>query len=133
MHIATLPGKYGIGQLGEEAYAFADFLSRAGQSYWQVLPLVPTGYGDSPYQSFCSVAGNEYFISLDKLAAQGLLTQTELKKCVTPLSSRINYEELYYTRYKVLRKAFSRFDKSDAEFTEYIKKGEYAERVGRMA
>lgn len=127
MHIATLPGKYGIGQLGEEAYAFADFLSRAGQSYWQVLPLVPTGYGDSPYQSFCSVAGNEYFISLDKLAAQGLLTQAELKKCVTPLSSRINYEELYYTRYKVLRKAFSRFDKSDAEFTEYVKKGEYAD------
>ena len=88
LHIATLPGKYGIGQLGEEAYAFADFLSRAGQSYWQVLPLVPTGYGDSPYQSFCSVAGNEYFISLDKLAAQGLLTQAELKKCRAATLSR---------------------------------------------
>ena len=127
LHIATLPGKYGIGQLGKEAYAFADFLSRAGQSRWQVLPLVPTGYGDSPYQSFCSVAGNEYFISLDRLYENGLLTGAELKKCETPLSSRIDYEDLYHTRYKVLRKAFSRFDRTDASFAEYIKKGEYAD------
>lgn len=127
LHIATLPGRYGIGQLGEEAYAFADFLSGAGQSYWQVLPLVPTGYGDSPYQSFCSVAGNEYFISLDALASQGLLTKKELEKCVTPLSSRINYEQLYLTRYKVLRKAFSRFDTSDKAFVDFTEKGEYSD------
>ncbi|HIW02795.1 MAG TPA: 4-alpha-glucanotransferase [Candidatus Protoclostridium stercorigallinarum] len=127
LHIATLPCKYGIGQLGKEAYDFADFLSRAGQSYWQVLPLVPTGYGDSPYQSFCSVAGNEYFISLEKLCERGLLTEAELKKCETDPSSRINYEQLYLTRYSVLRKAFSRFDRTDAGFTEYVKKGEYAD------
>lgn len=127
LHIASLPGKYGIGQLGKEAYEFADFLSRAGQSYWQVLPLVPTGYGDSPYQSFCSVAGNEYFIDLDALAADGLLTKEELDECVTPPSSRINYEWLYKTRYDVLRKAFSRFDGSDKGFADYVAKGEYAD------
>ena len=127
MHIATLPGRYGIGQLGKEAYAFADFLSRAGQSYWQVLPLVPTGYGDSPYQSFCSVAGNEYFISLDRLAEEGLLTEDELRSCETPPSSRINYEHLFHTRYDVLRKAFGRFDAGCRDFTEFVGKSEYAD------
>ncbi len=127
LHIATLPGKYGIGQLGKEAFAFADFLSRAGQSYWQVLPLVPTGYGDSPYQSFCSVAGNEYFIDLDDLFARGLLKKSELAACVTDMSSRIDYHDLYLTRYSVLRKAFSRFDRSDGAFADFVKKGEYAD------
>ena len=112
LHIATLPCRYGIGQLGKCAYDFADFLADSAQSYWQVLPLVPTGYGDSPYQSCCASAGNEYFIDLDLLAKEGLLTDEELASCVTEADSRINYENLYYTRYEILRKAFSRYDKT---------------------
>ena len=73
MPIFSLPSPYGIGTLGREAYAFADFLRAAGQRYWQLLPLGPTSYGDSPYQSFSSFAGNPYFIDLDLLAEDGLL------------------------------------------------------------
>ena len=75
MHITSLPGPYGIGTMGKAAYAFADFLEKAGQSYWQILPLTPTGYGNSPYQSFSSCAGNYYLIDLDILiekAQQGV-------------------------------------------------------------
>ena len=71
--IFSLPSKYGIGALSKEAYEFVDFLKKAGQSYWQILPLGPTGYGDSPYQSFCAWAGNPYLIDLDALKEQGLL------------------------------------------------------------
>lgn len=127
MHIATLPCRYGIGQLGKSAYDFIDFLGESGQSYWQVLPLVPTGYGDSPYQSCCASAGNEYFIDLDLLYGEGLLTQDELASCVTEPDSRIDYENLYNTRYDVLRKAFARFDKNDSGFRGYVKRGEYAD------
>ena len=67
MHIASLPGKYGIGTFGKEAYEFCDFLKKAGQKYWQILPLGPTGFGDSPYQSFSAFAGNPYFINFDLL------------------------------------------------------------------
>ena len=73
MHITSLPGPYGIGTMGKEAYAFVDFLWKAGQSDWLILPLTPTGYGDSPYQSFSACAGNHYLIDLDTLAAEGLL------------------------------------------------------------
>ncbi len=73
MPIFSLPSPYGIGTLGADARAFADFLARSGQSCWQMLPVGPTGYGDSPYQSFSSFAGNPYFIDLDELAADGLL------------------------------------------------------------
>ena len=66
MHISSLPGKFGIGTFGKEAYKFVDFLSRTGLTYWQILPLGPTGYGDSPYQSFSAFAGNPYFIDLYK-------------------------------------------------------------------
>ena len=73
MPINSLPGKYGIGCFSEEAYHFVDFLQGAGQSCWQILPIHPTGYGDSPYQSFSTYAGNPYFIDLDKLIAEGVL------------------------------------------------------------
>ena len=73
MHISSLPSKYGIGTMGREAYKFADFLKESGQKYWQLLPLGPTSYGDSPYQSFSTFAGNPYFIDLDMLAEDGLL------------------------------------------------------------
>ena len=74
---ASLPGNYGIGGFSEEAFCFADFLAEAGQSWWQILPLGPTGYGDSPYQSFSTFAGNPYYISLDGLVKEGLLTAAE--------------------------------------------------------
>ena len=67
IHISSLPGPYGIGTMGKKAYGFVDFLASAGQSYWQILPLTPTGYGDSPYQSFSACAGNHYLIDLDTL------------------------------------------------------------------
>ena len=79
MHISSLPGEYGIGDFGKEAYSFVDFLVNAKQKYWQVLPLGITGYGDSPYQSFSSYAGNPYFIDLDEFIEIGYLTEDEIK------------------------------------------------------
>ena len=74
MPVFSLPSKYGIGAFSKEAYEFVDTLEKAGQSYWQILPLGPTGYGDSPYQSFSTFAGNPYFIDLEKLIKKGLQT-----------------------------------------------------------
>ena len=106
LHISSLPSPYGIGTLGKEAYAFADFLYAAGQKYWQVLPIGPTGYGDSPYQSVSTYAGNPYFIDPALLMEEGLLTREELDSI--PNRERVDYGELYATRYPLLRKAFSR-------------------------
>src|ERR671932_42875 len=78
LHPTSLPGKYGIGELGAEAIKFVNWLASAGQSLWQVLPLGPTGYGDSPYQSFSSFAGNPLLISLDALVADGYLSKADL-------------------------------------------------------
>ena len=80
MPVFSLPGPYGIGTLGDEAFAFVDFLAAAKQTYWQILPIGPTGYGDSPYQSFSAFAGNPYFIDFRLLAADGLLTEAELPR-----------------------------------------------------
>ena len=79
MPVSSLPGPYGIGCFGKEAEKFVDFLAAAGQKIWQILPLSPTGYGDSPYQSCSAFAGNPYFIDLDALKAEGLLTAAQLK------------------------------------------------------
>lgn len=108
--VFSLPNEYGIGSFGEEAYKFVDFLAETGQNYWQVLPLNPTLFGDSPYQSSSAIAGNPYFIDLDILRADGLLTKEE---CRTQRTSEkfIDYAELYRSRYTVLRKAFGRFVK----------------------
>lgn len=78
MPIFSLPSPYGIGTMGKAAYEFADFLYRAGQRYWQMLPIGPTSYGDSPYQSFSTFAGNPYFIDLDMLVEDGLLRKDEI-------------------------------------------------------
>lgn len=110
MHITSLPGPYGIGTMGKEAYAFVDFLEAAGQGYWQLLPLNPTSFGDSPYQSTSTCAGNPYLIDLDLLVKEGLLTKKELDEvrwCDT--ENRVNYGTLYVERYKVLKLAHSRF------------------------
>ncbi len=78
MHITSLPSPYGVGSMGEPAYKFVDFLRKAGQQYWQLLPCGPTGYGDSPYQSYSTFAGNPYFIDLDLLVKDGILTAAEV-------------------------------------------------------
>lgn len=121
LHISSLPGKYGIGSLGKEAYRFAKRLARAGVRYWQILPLVQTGYGDSPYQSVSCSSGNPYFIDLDLLEGQGLLTKKELR----PLRRKgdVDYGALYTERYQTLRTAYSRFFFDSAEFRAYVDEG----------
>ena len=109
MPIFSLPGKYGIGSFSKEARAFADFLKEAGQSYWQILPLGPTGYGDSPYQSFSTFAGNPYFIDLEQLQEEGYLLEADCAELANASESQIDYGMLYEKRYPVLKKAMDRF------------------------
>jgi 4-alpha-glucanotransferase len=107
--VFSLTGKYGIGSFSREAYEFVDFLAKAGQTYWQILPLGPTSYGDSPYQSFSTYAGNPYFIDLDELKRQKLLTDEELKEADLGSNPEdIDYGKLYQNRFPLLRKAFGR-------------------------
>ncbi len=117
MHISSLPSDYGIGTLGKEAYAFIDFLKEAKQSLWQILPVCPTSYGDSPYQSFSTSAGNPYFIDFDLLTEKGLLEKSDYKGVDWGADvGAIDYELVYKNRYTVLRKAYERFcltDKTD--------------------
>lgn len=110
MPISSLPGPYGIGSLGKPARDFVDFLVRAGQAVWQILPIGPTSYGDSPYQSCSAFAGNPYFIDLDLLAEEGLLKPEEYRKEAWGKDpARCDYALLYEKRYPVLRKAYRRF------------------------
>ena len=110
MHITSLPGPYGIGTMGKSAYRFVDFLEAAGQSYWQILPLTPTGYGDSPYQSFSACAGNHYLIDLDTLVEEGLLKREEIEAVTWGKQpDRVDYGTMYDQRSKVLQLACSRF------------------------
>ena len=109
MPIFSLPGKYGIGSFSKEARAFADFLKEAGQSSWQILPLGPTGYGDSPYQSFSTFAGNPYFIDLEQLQEEGYLSEADCATLANVSESQIDYGMLYEKRYPVLKKAMDRF------------------------
>lgn len=114
MHITSLPGPYGIGTLGKEAYAFIDFLRKAGQRKWQVLPLNPTGYGDSPYQSCSAFGGNPYLIDLSTLAEEGLLLTEELDSIRwNDRDDRVNYGLIYENRQTVLRLAYSRFEETE--------------------
>lgn len=113
MPISSLPGEYGIGSFGESAFSFVDFLAETGQTCWQILPLNPTSYGDSPYQSPASRAGNPYYIDLPALAREGLLTEEELRGNRHD-TLRVDYGWLFATRYPLLRKAFSRFEKNGA-------------------
>ena len=119
--VFSLPSKYGIGCFSKEAYQFVDQLREAGQSYWQILPLGPTGYGDSPYQSFSTYAGNPYFIDLETLIKEGLLTKKECKEYdFGDKAEFIDYEKIYYSRFKVLKKAFERFEK-DEVYDNFVK------------
>lgn len=119
LHITSLPGPYGIGTMGKNAYHFVDFLHKAGQSYWQILPLSPTGYGDSPYQAFSAFAGNPYLIDLDMLVEQGLLTQEEILSYDWGNSGRVDFGKIYENREKVLHLAYQRFV-PDKEFEDFV-------------
>lgn len=109
MPISSLPSDYGIGTLGEESHNFADFLKRIGCSYWQVLPVGPTSYGDSPYQSFSAFAGNPYFIDLEYLVLEELLKRDEVMEMSEQMKEdRIDYAMLYLQRFPILKKAYQR-------------------------
>jgi len=127
MPIYSLPSKYGIGCFSKEAYDFVDFLKESGQSYWQILPLGSTGYGDSPYQSFSTFAGNPYFIDLETLAKEGLLTTEECEEYDFGQDKRyIEYDKIYFSRFKILRKAFDRSrDKTDIEYENFKKENDF--------
>lgn len=109
MHISSLQGEYGIGTFGEHAYEFVDFLKKAGQKYWQILPLGQTGFGDSPYQSFSAFAGNPYFIDFDILHEDGLLNKEDYENINFGDKNDINYGLLFIEKFKVLRIAYENF------------------------
>ena len=116
MAVSSLPSPYGIGTLGKEAYKFVDFLAQAGQSWWQMLPVGPTSYGDSPYQSFSSFAGNPYFVDLDTLKEDGLLTQEEIDSMDWGGDpGYVDYEKIYNSRFILLQKATERGWERDKE------------------
>ena len=109
MHISSLPSPWGIGTFGREAYAFADFLAEAKQKYWQILPLGPTGYGDSPYQTGSAFAGNPYFIDLDALCDDGLLHREEIEGVFWGDDpTQVDYGALFNGRAGLLRLAYRR-------------------------
>lgn len=119
--ISSLPSPYGIGTLGKAAYDFIDFLSASGQTEWQILPVGPTGYGDSPYQSFSSMAGNPYFIDLDLLAANGLLRKEEIGSDWGKNPAQVDYHLLFQRRFDVLAKACARQNKMAPEYLAFCK------------
>ena len=122
MHITSLPGPYGVGTLGKSAYAFLEFLHKSGQQSWQMLPLTPTGYGDSPYQSCSAYAGNPYLIDLDTLVRQHLLTKEELLGVDWGEDeSHVDFGKLYNGRTPILKLAYSRF-RNDRALNAFIKK-----------
>lgn len=125
--ISSIPSAYGIGTFSKEAYEFVDFLEEAGQSYWQILPLGPTGYGDSPYQSFSTFAGNPYYIDLEELAEKGLLTKEQCKACDWGDNEEyVDYEKIYLSRFKVLRIAFENSEiEKDSDFQSFVKENSY--------
>lgn len=118
--VFSLPNQFGIGSFGKEAYRFVDFLAKTKQNYWQVLPLCQTSYGDSPYQSQSAFAGNPYFIDLDVLCSDGLITGAECEAQRTN-DNTIDYAALYRSRYDILRKAFSLFE-IHKDYKEFVDK-----------
>ena len=124
--ISSLPSPYGIGAMGRDAYDFVDMLKRAGQKYWQVLPIGPTSFGDSPYQSFSAFAGNPYFIDLDTLVVEGLLKKEEVESYKwADNDDEIDYARIYRQRFEVLRKAFGRSEHKDSRgYADFIKENE---------
>ena len=124
MPISSLPSPYGIGTMGKAARKFVDFLVKGGQTYWQILPICPTSYGDSPYQSFSSFAGNPYFIDPELLCKDGLLKKKECEELDWGSSEQyIDYGTMYISRYKLLHKVYDRFMKKVPEdFNDFCEK-----------
>src|ERR1044071_406757 len=118
LHPSSLPGPYGIGDLGPQAYHFIDWLGSTGCKLWQILPLGPTGYGDSPYQCFSAFAGNPYLISFDGLIEDGLLKQDDFAVMPSFNSSRIDFGQLIPWKLELLQTAFSRLSSASNEFRE---------------
>src|ERR1041384_7620450 len=112
LHPTSLPGRFAIGDLGPAAFAFADFLAAGGQSLWQVLPLGPTGYGDSPYAGYSAFAGNTLLISPEKLLEQGLITEAELTILPATSSARIDFGAAHKTKGDLLAKAFANYQRA---------------------
>ena len=126
MPVSSLPSKYGIGTFGKAAYEFVDQLQKGGQSLWQILPLGSTSYGDSPYQSFSTFAGNPYFIDLEKLTEDELLTKKECDACDfgdNPLY--VDYGRIYESRLTLLKKAFARFDAKEEGYEAFFKENAF--------
>ncbi len=123
LSVSSLASSYGIGCFSRSAYEFVDFLKSSGQSFWQILPLCPTSYGDSPYQSFSTFAGNPYFISLEELISNGLITNDDLQNIDWSSDlDRVDYEKIYKNRYAILWKAFKNSNINTPEFQKFCKK-----------
>ena len=127
LSITSLPSRYGIGCFSQSACDFVDWLKDAGQTYWQILPVCPTSYGDSPYQSFSTFAGNPYFISLEQLIKEGVLTREECDAAdFGSDASSVDYEKMYFARYPLLRKAYERSDISkNPEYRQFLAENEW--------
>ena len=125
--ITSIPSKYGIGCFSKEAYEFVDFLASAGQKYWQVLPMGPTGYGDSPYQSFSTFAGNPYFVDIEEFIEKKWIRRKDCEsKDWGDDPEKVDYEKVYRNRFKILKKAFlkSRISE-DKDFLKFIKENKF--------
>ena len=125
--VSSIPSNYGIGCFSKEAYSFVDQLVRGGQKYWQILPLGPTGYGDSPYQSFSTFAGNPYFIDLEVFIREGLLFEHECHSIDWGGSENyVDYAKIYESRFQILRLAFSRWSpERNPEYVPFLEENEY--------
>ncbi|MBR6582989.1 MAG: 4-alpha-glucanotransferase, partial [Treponema sp.] len=121
MHISSLPGKTGIGTLGKYAYDFVDLLCDANQTYWQILPVGPTGYGDSPYQSYSTYAGNPYFIDFEILEKEGFLQKADYESLQWSETERyVDYGLVYVNRGKVFKIIYENFKKNiPADFNSF--------------
>ena len=128
MPVSSLPSDCGIGTLGKGAYAFLDWLKSAGMRIWQVLPLLPTGYGDSPYQSCAADALNHYFIDFELLRKEGLLQRSDYQDIAWGEDERrVDYGKLFECKIPVLKKAFARFDRTNGEWQAFLSEGKYAD------
>jgi len=127
LHISSLPGPGGIGSMGKEAYAFADFLKASGMSVWQVLPMGPTGYGESPYQSTSVFAGNPMLISIEKMAEGGIVTLEEGDVFVPSQDEKVEFEQMRAYKERMLRRAFEQSEqKLQAEIAAFAEENVWA-------
>ena len=115
VHPTSFPGKYGIGDFGSEARNFLDFLEETGQTIWQILPLTPAGYGNSPYASYSAFAGNSFLIAPDILVEKGLLTNQEVKETEAPSGVKVDYENAFEKKDALFKLASRRFYESQTE------------------